>query len=207
MSAMLRLEWEADDDPDGRRRHLLAVSDGLLDEVEAIRLRDRRRVPQRLQEDIRSFQIDLGRPRPPVVPTTARAAHDLILNLQVRLLAANPRSDTPRSHHGRAAGQPVITIVQDSATWKVLALPPASACSDRGGWLELVAATVERAADRWEWAQHHARAAARMRRGSSDALAMAAAAWTNYWELHLEQERILARVAVQARAEAMALTA
>ncbi len=208
MDAALRLDWEPADDPgEDRRRHLLAVSDALLEEIEVVLLHDSSLLPPALRDGIRGFQVMLGRLRPTMVPVSARAAHDLVLALQGRLLAANPRIATPRSHHGRAGGQAVMTVLQGGCTWKVLTLPPPGPGTSREEWLELVVGTVERARDRWEWALHQARTAARQGSGARPAWAAAAAAWANYWELQVECEKIEERIAAQVRTEALAMSA
>ena len=58
---------------EARRRSLLAESDVLLDEVEALHLDDRTEAPQPLREAIRSLQIRLGRHDPPMPPATSAA--------------------------------------------------------------------------------------------------------------------------------------
>ena len=52
------------------RRSLLAESDALLDEVEALHLDDHIEAPQPLREAIRTLQIRLGRHDPPLPPAT-----------------------------------------------------------------------------------------------------------------------------------------
>ena len=58
-------------------------------------------------------------------------------------------------------------------------------------WRLNVHATLERALDRWAYAQHHAAQAARDRSGAKQALARARTAWSNYWQLKEEAERLL----------------
>jgi hypothetical protein len=53
---------------------------------------------------------------------------------------------------------------------------------------------VERAWDRWCYAQQHAIRAARMHIKAQVALAVAQTAWTNYWLLLLDAERIRDRI-------------
>lgn len=177
-----------------RRRSLMAESDSLLDDVETLRLEDRDDVPQRLRDAIRSLQIRLGRTDPPLAPATLHAAHDLVFAVQQRLMAANPKHPRPNRHTGRPGGQPVITIVREGGLWKLLTLPPPPGGSADEAWLELVECTVERAWDRWCYAQQHAVRAAQERYKPHVALAVARTAWTNYWELYLEAEEIRGRV-------------
>lgn len=207
MSVALRLDWEPDDDPaESRRRQLLALGDDLLDRVEDLRLQDRRAVPQDLRDRIRAYQLQLGRLQQPV-PGSAGPAHELLLSLQARLLAANPRNTTPRSHPGRGGGQPLMTVVQGGARWKVLTLPPLSSGQPREEWLELVDATVERARDRWEWALHQAQAVARGGHRWDSEWATSRAAWLNYWELLLDRDRVASRLSSLSRAQGMPLSA
>jgi hypothetical protein len=175
------------------RRFLLAESDVLLEDVEMLRLSDANEAPPRLREAIRALQIRLGRRNPPLPPATLDAAHDLVFAVQQRLMSANPKNPRPSRHSGRPAGQPVISVVRDDRKWKVLTLPPpAFACDE--AWWELVESTVERAWDRWCYAQQHAIRAARMHVKAPAALAVARAAWNNYWLLLLDSERIRERI-------------
>lgn len=175
---------------EARRRSLLAESDGLLDDVEALHLDDRAEAPQPLREAIRALQVRLGRHDPPMPPATLRAAHDLVFAVQQRLMAANPRNPRPNRHVGRPGGQPIITMVHDERRWKLLTLPPPPNNPGEIDWLELVDSTVERAWDRWCYAQQHAVRAARTHYKPHIAVAVAQTAWLNYWELHEEAERI-----------------
>jgi hypothetical protein len=86
-----------------------------------------------------------------------------------------------------------MTIVRDGGLWKLLTLPPPGGTPD-DEWLELVECTVERAWDRWCYAQQHAVRAAQERYKPQVALAVARTAWSNYWELYVEAEEISARV-------------
>jgi len=162
-----------------RRRTLMAESDGLLDDVERLRLDDQSEVPQQLREAICALQVRLGRTDPPLAPATLHAAHDLVFAVQQRLMAANPKHPRPNRPARRPGGQPVMTIVRDGGLWKLLTLPPPGGTSD-DEWLELVECTVERAAQ--ERYKPHV------------ALAVARTAWSNYWELYVEAEEIRARV-------------
>ncbi|MGH7903262.1 MAG: hypothetical protein ACREPA_03910 [Candidatus Dormibacteraceae bacterium] len=180
--------------PDERRRRLLEVSDDLLDRVERLRLDDHRALPAELRDAIEGLQRRLGRRDPPVSPATLRAAHELVLGVQARLMAANPRNPSPRRHANRAAGQPLITDISGGGRWKLLAMPLPPPGGDEAQWAELVMATVERAYDRWAYAQHHAAASAREKRPARRVLAAAEVAWRNYTELRSEAERLLVRI-------------
>jgi hypothetical protein len=177
-----------------RRRTLLAESDSILDDVESLRLEDRTETPQRLREAIRALQVRLGRSDPPLPPATLHAAHDLVFAVQQRLMAANPNNPRPNRHAGRPGGQPVVTVVREDRLWKLLTLPPPPNGAGDDEWLELVECTVERAWDRWCYAQQHAVRAAREHFKAQLALAVARTAWSNYWELHQEAEVIKAKV-------------
>ena len=176
-----------------RRKSLLAESDVLLDDVEMLRLQDQTEAPPRLREAIHALQLRLGRRHPPVPPATLHAAHDLVFAVQQRLMAANPNQPHPNRHVGRPGGQPIVTLVTDDRVWKVLTLPSPNGAPD-AEWLELVECTVERAWDRWCYAQQHAVRAAREHFKAHIAVAVARAAWANYWELLVEAERISERL-------------
>jgi hypothetical protein len=184
-----------------RRRTLLAESDSILDDVEALRLEDRTVAPQPLRDAIRALQVRLGRSDPPLPPATLHAAHDLVFAVQQRIMAANPNNPRPNRHAGRPGGQPVVTVVREDRLWKLLTLPPPPNGAGDDEWLELVECTVERAWDRWCYAQEHAVRAAREHFKAQVALAVARTAWSNYWELHQEAELIKAKV--RARPSAM----
>ena len=182
-----------------RRKSLLAESDVLLDGVELLRLKDRVEAPPALRDAIRSLQLRLGRRNPPVPPATLHAAHDLVFAVQQRLMAANPNIPGPNRHTGRPSGQPLMTVVRDDRVWKMLTLPPPPNGSEESGadlaeWLDLIDSTVERAWDRWCYAQQHAVRAAREHFKAHLAIAVERAAWTNYWELLEESKRIRARL-------------
>jgi hypothetical protein len=179
-----------------QRRLLLAESDILLDDVETLRLHDAREAPPRLREAIRALQIRLGRRNPPLPDATLDAAHELVFAVQQRLMAANPQNPRPLRHLGRPSGQPVFTIVRDDRKWKVLTLPPPTNNGDEADWIELVESTVERAWDRWCYAQQQAIRAAKMGTHEHVAVAVAAVAWNNYWTLLQDAERIKTRVNV-----------
>lgn len=179
---------------EARRKSLLAESDLLLDDVESLRLDDEGEAPPRLREAIQALQIRLGRRNPPLAPATLEAAHDLVFAVQQRLMAANPRNPRPNRHVGRPGGQPVVTVIRENMKWKVLTLPPPSTTGEETDWIELVDSTVERAWDRWCYAQQHAVRAAREHFRPQVAVAVARAAWSNYWELLEESERIKERL-------------
>ena len=172
------------------RRLLLAESDLLLEDVEMLRLHDAVEAPLRLREAIRALQIRLGRRNPPVAPATVDAAHELVFAVQQRLMAANPHHPRPARHGDRPGGQPVFTVVRGDRRWKLLTLPPPTESGDQAEWLELVEATVERAFHRWCYAQQQAVRAARLRVHPSLAVAVASAAWSNYWMLVQDAERL-----------------
>jgi hypothetical protein len=183
-----------DDAVEMRRRSLMAQSDDLLDDVERLRLDDHSDVPLQLSEAICALQVRLGRADPPVAPASLHAAHDLVFAVQQRLMAANPKHPRPNRHAGRPGGQPVISVLRDGGLWKLLTLPPPPGGAPDDAWLELVECTVERALDRWCYAQQHAVRAAQERYKPHVALAVARTAWSNYWELYLEAEEIRGRV-------------
>jgi len=180
-----------------QRRSLLAESDSILDDVEALRLDDRTEAPPPLREAIRTLQIRLGRTDPPLPPATLHAAHDLVFAVQQRLMAANPNNPRPNRHVGRPGGQPVLTVVREDRLWKLLTLPPPPNSAGEDEWLELVECTVERAWDRWCYAQQHAVRAAREHFKSHLAVAVARTAWSNYWDLHQEAEGIKTKLAAR----------
>lgn len=180
---------------DTRRRLLLAESDCLLDVVENLRLSDEAEAPPRLREAIRALQIRLGRRNPPVAPATLDAVHNLVFAVQQRIMSANPKNPRPNRHQGRASGQPLMTLVREDRKWKVLTLPPPTVSGEDADWIELVESTVERAWDRWCYAQQQASRAARAHVRPLVAFAIATAAWRNYWQLLQEAELIRSRLA------------
>lgn len=179
------------------RKMLLAESDSLLDEVELLRLQDEEEAPLRLREAIRALQIRLGRRNPPVPPPTITAAHDLVFAVQQRIMSANPNLPRPTRHTGRPSGQPVMALIRDERKWKVLTLPAPTSAPDDDRWIELVECTVERAWDRWCYAQQQAVRSARQRFKPHVAIAVAQAAWKNYWLLLQDAERIKERLSGQ----------
>ena len=177
-------------DADRRRRALLASSDRLLDELEELRLADHVDVPPALRDAVQTLQQRLGSTERPAKPRTLRAAHELVLSVQERLLSTNPRTPVPRrAPPARAAGAPTVARLAGGAEWKLLALPPRQPGETDPEWLEAVRLTVERALDRWCWAQHHAVRAAQAGDGIP-ALRRARAAWEDYWRLLQEAERL-----------------
>lgn len=175
---------------EARRKSLMAESDALLDDVEMLRLCDQSEAPPSLREAIHGLQLRLGRRNPPVPPATLDAAHELVFAIQQRLMAANPSNPRPNRHTGRPSGQPIFTVVRDDRKWKVLTLPGPQAGADETEWLALVDSTVERGWDRWCYAQQQAVRAARERFRPLTAVAVARAAWANYWDLLQEADRL-----------------
>lgn len=177
-------------DTELHRRRLLDESDRLLERIERLRMAGQRDLPPLLGRALLSLQVQLG-PFSPLRHQSLHAAHNAVFTLQHRLLAANRRNPTPRSHAGRRAGEPRVARVTSSASWKFLVLPPRrqDAAED---WPMLVEATVERAYDRWRLAQERTLTAARSHNSQALArLAQAEAAWSNYWELRQEAEKLL----------------
>jgi hypothetical protein len=173
------------------RRDMLAHSDRLLDAVEQLRLSDQSSLPPTLSDAIRLLQARIGRGESSN-PRTVRGAQLLVFAVQQRLMAANPHHPQPRSHLGRPGGMPRVTRVARGVEWKELTLPPVSAPGAEGlPWPARVELTVERALDRWMLAQDQAVGAARMGEPAFEALARARAAWSNYWDLRCEAERLL----------------
>jgi hypothetical protein len=197
--AVTTIQAQSEDVIETRRKNLLAESDFLLDDVEMLRLQDKTEAPPRLREAIHALQLRLGRRNPPVPPATLHAAHDLVFAVQQRLMAANPNHPRPNRHTGRPGGQPVVTVIKDDRVWKVLTLPSPPNGSTDAEWLELVDCTVERAWDRWCYAHQHAVRAAREHFKAHIAVAVAHAAWANYWELLVEAEGISERLRARQR--------
>src|ERR1700738_4893715 len=178
------------DAADHRRRELLRQSDELLEDVEVLRLGDRRLGTMRLGEAIEKLQVDAGRGEASIAPATLRTAHELVLSVQYRLMSGNPRNRMIATHLGRGVGQATVRALAGGGTWKHLVLPPTGSLP-AADWSSLVDDTLERALDRWSYCQHHAAQAARDRSGAKQALARARVAWMNYWELREEAERLL----------------
>jgi hypothetical protein len=85
-------------------------------------------------------------------------------------------------------------LIREDRKWKVLMLPPPTSTEADEAWIELVESTVERAWDRWCYAQQHAVRAARLQVKAQLALAVAQAAWNNYWVLLQEAELMKERL-------------
>jgi hypothetical protein len=130
------------------------------------------------------------------MPATIDAAHDLVFAVQQRLMAANPRNPRPLRHAGRPTGQPILALVRAHRRWKLLTLPAPPSSGNDQEWLELVDATVERALDRWCYAQQHAVRAAKLHVRARLAMAIARVAWENYWNLVEDARRIRELISV-----------
>jgi hypothetical protein len=137
-------------------------------------------LPRRLSQSICALQVRLGRADPP--PATLHAAHDLVFAVQPRFGGGQSEPSEAEPTHRVAGGQPVVTVLRDGGLWKLLTLPPPLGGTPDDAWLELVACTVERAWDRWCYAQQHAVRAAQERYKPHVALAVARTAWSNYSE-------------------------
>jgi hypothetical protein len=103
--------------------------------------------------------------------------------------AANMPGDTMHKAIQRGTGE-LPGVSYEEVTYE--GYGPGGASDD--AWLELIEYTVERALDRWCYAQQHAVRAAQERSKPHVALAVARTAWSNYWELFMEAEEIRARV-------------
>ena len=173
------------------RRELLESSDGVLNQVESLRLAQARVCPEEVALAVTSLYRSAGKPVPRT-PSSLRAASDLIFSLQQRLMASNPRNDSAtRTHVGCAAGQPRRQRLPNNLLWKELTLPGLPQDGSKDQWLELARLTVARAEDRWLWAIHHAARASRCRAGDAVSKAtLAKAAWENYFDLCGELERL-----------------
>lgn len=183
------------------RRDLLALSDRLLDEIEELRLADSVMVPDLLRHRLRQLLAGLGR-GDAHGPLSLRGAHHLVLALQGRLMAANPRRPRVAAQLGRGPGASAVRPLRPGLRWKLIALPPEPETGLEERWLGALDATVERAFDRWCYAQHHAVRAARRGEAPDAALVLARVAWNNYWELAEDARRIrLARGAPGGPAE------
>jgi hypothetical protein len=177
------------DDGERRRRSLLAASDSLLDRVEELRLLDRVDTPPPLQDAIQQLRTRLDTSARDGHASTLEAAHDLIFAVQERLMALNEARPTPRAHPGRAEGTAITKSLEGGQRWKVLALPPRpESAGAEPAWHDLVAATLDRALDRWAWAHHHAVQAIRRGRDPGPGLRLVEEAWHNYWSLTREAQ-------------------
>ena len=185
MNALLDLDPTTSEQ---RRRGMLAEADELLGAVEELRLQDANVLPDPLAEAVKALQLRLGRTEG-VRPGSLRAAHNLVLAAQHRLMASNPRNPVPQAHPGRGMGQPLMTLLREGR-WKFLTIPSAAGCAGRDEWLELVDDTVERACDRWAYAHHQVVRAAREGRPARVLRAVEEAAWSNYFDLRSEAERL-----------------
>ena len=172
-----------------QRRQLLRESDDLLGEIELLRLHGRRELPDQLRRGLWAFQLRAGR-ADPSLPTSVRSAQNLLFALQQRLMAANPRRPDSGAHPGRPAGMPAVTPIRPGIEWKLLVLPPHPGADRQALWPELIEAAVERAFDRWAYANFHARRAVKAQRNVPAALAVMRVAWNNYWELSREAAHI-----------------
>jgi hypothetical protein len=177
------------------RRQMLARSDRLLDEVEQLRLSDEVQVPPTLRDAIRALQLRIGPES--ANPRTVRGAQLLVFAVQQRLMGANPHNPQPRAHVGRARGSPRRAPLPGGGEWKELTFPARPAQGLEAEWWSQVQLVVERALDRWSFAQNQAVAAARSGQPAETALGRALAAWSNYWELRCEAERLLRAPAQQ----------
>jgi hypothetical protein len=179
------------------RRRLLAESDDLLERVELLRLQDQRVVPVALRHAILGLHARAGCVEQAPLRLSVRFAQELIFTVQQRLMAANPRRPSARAHLGRGAGIPTRRGLGPGIAWKLLVLPPPPSLGDEPCWLEMVDLTVERALDRWAYAQHHALRAVRNREDAAAAVARVRTAWSNYWELREEAARLAAALEVE----------
>lgn len=188
MGALLH---EIDDgDAEAHRKDLLAEADRLLDRVEHLRLMEQEVVPPALAASIRALQARLGG-LDRAGPRTVRAAQHQLFAVQHRLMAANPRNPRPRPHAGRAAGVPRVRRLGGLGAWKFLALPPARPVGGEE-WRRLTELTVDRARDRWCYAQGMAVSAARAGRpDAATRVSLARMAWSNFWDLRCEADRLL----------------
>jgi hypothetical protein len=187
----MALAWLDDNDYERGRKRLLGEADRILDGVEELRLADSRAVPPQLAAAIASLQQRLGRRG--TSPSTLAAAHRLVLALEGRLMAANRRVPRTQAHTDRPAGQPAVRVIRGGLTWKLLTLPATPPAGVDEEWLELVAATVDRACERFLYAQEQALRAARDKKGARAAWERAQTAWANYWALSVEASELRRR--------------
>ena len=178
-------------DPEANRRSRLAVSDELLDEIEELNLLDRRALPQQVRNRITALHFAITGARSESKLKTCVAAHDFVLGLQEPLMAGNPRTSAARPSGHRRPGQPITVRMPVGGSWKLLSLPAEPDGGFTEDWFVQAALTIERAWERWAYAQHHAVAAARRRsRTARQAAARAILAWSNYWQLLEEADRL-----------------
>ena len=174
----------------GRRRNL-ALSDELLNEIEELRLVDQQALPSLLRGRIQSLHLAVFGKSPDRTLKNLSAAHDSVLAVQHPLMAANPRISMSSPPGGRAPGQPFSITTPFGGAWKLLTLPAVPQAGLTDEWFTLVVATLERAWDRWAYAQYHAITAARRHsRHARQAVARAVVAWSNYWQLIEAADRL-----------------
>ena len=177
--------------PEANRRSRLAASDELLDEIEELNLLDRRTLPSQVRDRITALHFAVTGARSESKLKTCVAAHDFVLGLQEPLMAGNPRTSTARPSGHQRPGQPITVRMPVGGPWKILSLPAERDGGFTEDWFVLAALTIERAWERWAYAQHHAVAAARRRnRNARQAAARAIVAWSNYWQLLEEADRL-----------------
>lgn len=178
-------------DPEANRRSRLAASDELLDEIEELNLLDRRALPTEVRDRITALHFVVTGARFESKLKTCVAAHDFVLGLQEPLMAGNPRTSAARPSGHRRPGQPITVRMPLGGAWKLLSLPAEPDGGFTEDWFVLATLTIERAWERWAYAQHHAVAAARRRsRHARQAAARAIIAWSNYWQLLEEADRL-----------------
>jgi len=177
--------------PEAARRRNLALSDELLNDIEELRLGDRQALSPQLRSRLQTLYLAvIGKSSDRTLKNLA-AAHDFVLAVQHPLMAANPRISLSSSQGQRAPGQPFTVTMPVGGSWKLLTLPAVPDTGLTDEWFALVLATLERAWDRWAYAQHHAVTAARRRsRHARQAVARAIVAWSNYWQLMEEADRL-----------------
>ena len=106
-------------------------------------------------------------------------------------MAGNPRTSAARPSGHRRPGQPITVRMPVGGAWKLLSLPAEPDGGFNEDWYVMATLTIERAWERWAYAQHHAVAAARRRsRNARQAAARAIVAWSNYWQLLEEADRL-----------------
>ena len=178
-------------DPEADRRSRLAASDELLDEIEDLNLLDRRDLPAQVRNRISALHLAVTGGRSESKLRTCVAAHDFVLALQEPLMAGNPRTSAARPSGHRRPGQPLTVRMRVGGAWKLLSLPAEPDGGFTEDWYVFATLTIERAWERWAYAQHHAVAAARLRsRNARQAAARAIVAWSNYWQLLEETDRL-----------------
>jgi hypothetical protein len=178
-------------DQEAHRRSRLAASDELLDEIEELNLLDHRALPSQLRNRITALHFAITGARTESKIKTCVAAHDFVFALQEPLMAGNPRTSAARPSSHSRPGQPITVRMPVAGAWKLLSLPAEPDGGLTEDWFVLATLTIERAWERWAYAQHHAVAAARRRsRSARQAAARAIVAWSNYWQLLEEADRL-----------------